>query len=265
MGKIEKALQNMIEMANNNAFGYDQLDRWGVSRDCSSMIIDCCERAGISLKTKGATYTGNMLNVMLNCGFKIVNGSVNFESADGMLPGDVLLNVVHHTVMYCGNGKVVGARINEKGTVTGGQIGDQTGSEISVHAYYNYPWNYCLRYFESSTTSAPKYFDRTVILKAQEFYGCSIKDGVVSYQPVSNKKYLCNCPEPDWQFTNSYSQGSNLVRAMQKDFGCTIDGWCGRETVGAVQTKLRKLGLYTGEIDHSFGPDTVKAFWKYIN
>ena len=48
--------------------------------------------------------------------------------------------------MYISNSQLVGASQNEHGGVTGGQTGDQTGEEIHVHGYYNYPWQYVLRY-----------------------------------------------------------------------------------------------------------------------
>ena len=59
--------------------------------------------------------------------------------------GDILLNTVHHVSLYLGNGQVVEASINELGTVTGGQPGDQTGKEISIKAFYNFPWDIVLR------------------------------------------------------------------------------------------------------------------------
>ena len=48
--------------------------------------------------------------------------------------------------MYIGNGKIVHARINEFGGVTGGKTGDQTGNEIAVTPYRNHPWTYVLRF-----------------------------------------------------------------------------------------------------------------------
>ena len=55
-------------------------------------------------------------------------------------------NHVHHTALYIGGGQLVQASINEYGTVTGGQTGDQTGREIYTRGYYNYPWDCVLRY-----------------------------------------------------------------------------------------------------------------------
>ena len=145
----------MESWAANPAHGYDQTYRWGQKGDfdCSAAVIQAWENAGVPVKTKGATYTGNMLNVFLNCGFKNVTSSVNLSTGSGMKRGDVLLNVTTHTAMYCGDGYEVEASINERGTITGGQPGDQTGSEFLKRKYRNFPWNYVLRYTEDGETT----------------------------------------------------------------------------------------------------------------
>ena len=86
-----------------------------------------------------------MPEVLPNIGFKNVIASVNLSTGNGMKRGDVLLGN-GHTAFYCGNGKLVHASINEKGTTTGGQSGDQTGREICIRSYYNKPWKYVYRY-----------------------------------------------------------------------------------------------------------------------
>ena len=65
---------------------------------------------------------------------------------ENLKKGDVLLNEKHHTAIYIGDGKLVHASINEKGTISGGKTGDQTGKEICVRSYYDYPWDLVLRY-----------------------------------------------------------------------------------------------------------------------
>lgn len=141
------------KIANDNSHGYDQTYRWNErgDYDCSSLVISAWEQAGVPVKSKGgATYTGNMRSAFLKCGFKDVTASVNLATGAGLETGDVLLNYVHHTAMYIGNGQVAQASINEKGTATGGKPGDQTGREIWIRSYYNYPWDCVLRYPENS-------------------------------------------------------------------------------------------------------------------
>ena len=142
----DKAVQIITAYANDNSHGYDQAKRWGPDFDCSSLVIQCYEQAGVPVKSAGASYTGDMRGAFLRCGFADVTGGVDLKSGAGLLPGDVLLNCVHHTAMYIGDGRVAQARINELGTVSGGKPGDQNGSEIAIRSYYNYPWDCVLRY-----------------------------------------------------------------------------------------------------------------------
>ena len=148
MSKTEQAISWMENTARNNAHGYDQRYRWGEKGDydCSSAVITAWQTAGVPVKTKGATYTGNMKAVFLACGFTDVTGRVNLRTGAGLVRGDVLLNTTHHTAMYCGNGLEVEASINEKGTAVGGVPGDQTGREFLIRSYRNFPWNCVLRY-----------------------------------------------------------------------------------------------------------------------
>lgn len=146
VSKIENAVTMAEAIALDDTHGYDQVDRWGnPNYDCSGLVINCLENAGIPAKQKGATYTGNMPEVLPNIGFKNVITSVNLLTGSGMKRGDVLLGN-GHTAFYCGNGKLVHASINEKGTTTGGKSGDQTGREICIRSYYNKPWKYVYRY-----------------------------------------------------------------------------------------------------------------------
>lgn len=148
MTNTEKAVSFMEKIARDNSHGYDQNDRWGQpDYDCSGLVISAWKQAGVNT---GATYTGDMYNAFLKHGFKDVTREVNFWSGYGLKRGDVLLAPGHHTAMYCGNGNMVDARINEKGKTRGGKPGDQTGHEIEIHKYSDHPWKYVLRYQEKA-------------------------------------------------------------------------------------------------------------------
>lgn len=147
---IKKAVEFALGIANDNSHGYDQTHRWGdEDYDCSGLVIESWEEAGVPVKTKGATYTGNMRKVFLENGFEEVIGRVNVTNGNGLQYGDVLLKEGSHVAMFIGNGQIVHASINEKGTATGGKEGDQTGKEICTRPYYNKPWNSVLRYKEA--------------------------------------------------------------------------------------------------------------------
>ena len=146
MGKIDNAVNWMVGIANDSSHGYDQTNRWGPDYDCSSLVIQAWENAGVPVKTNGATYTGNMYSVFTACGFVDVTDSITLSTGAGIQRGDVLLHHANHTALVVNSSEIVQASINEYGTTTGGSIGDQTGREIYVRSYYNYPWQCVLRY-----------------------------------------------------------------------------------------------------------------------
>ena len=146
MSKIENYTKWIESIADDDSHGYSQYSRWGTpDYDCSSLIISALEANGIPAKTKGATYTGNMLPVLLALGFRDVITEVNLRTGSGLKRGDILLNTSHHVEVYLGSGRVCGAKISEQGKIYG-KAGDQTGREICRSNYYNYPWNHVLRY-----------------------------------------------------------------------------------------------------------------------
>lgn len=149
---INRAVAWATGIAQDSAHGYDQAHRWGPDYDCSSFVIEAWEKAGVFVKTNGASYTGDMYFAFLRCGFEDVTNAVNIYTGGGMQKGDVLLNKASHTELYIGDGKCVKASINERGGVTGGQPGDQTGREIYIGRYYNYPWDCVLRFKGAEST-----------------------------------------------------------------------------------------------------------------
>lgn len=148
MTQTEKAIQYMEKIARDNTHGYSQYNRWGQPDfDCSSLVVTAWQTgAGVPVKSAGATYTGNMYNAFIACGFKDVTSKINLATGKGLIRGDVLLNVSHHTAMYCGNGLEVEAASDEYGGIRGANAGDNTGYEILIQNYRNYPWTHVLRY-----------------------------------------------------------------------------------------------------------------------
>lgn len=149
--QVENAVKWMIDIANDDTHGYDQDDRWGPDYDCSSFVITGYEQAGIPLKTNGATYTGDMRGIAIDTGFHEVDWG---NDVNNLVRGDILLNEIHHTAVYIGDGKIVQASANENGTAHGGETGDQTGQEIYIRNYYLYSnggWDCVLRYHDGAT------------------------------------------------------------------------------------------------------------------
>lgn len=149
---IQSAVAWARGIAADASHGYDQANRWGPDYDCSSFVISAYKAAGVPL---ACTYTGDMRGDMLRCGFAVVSSAaVDLATGAGLEAGDVLLNYAHHTALYIGGGRIVQASINERGGVTGGAPGDQTGREICERAYYNYLWDCVLRYGGSDSAAA---------------------------------------------------------------------------------------------------------------
>lgn len=167
----EIAAQIHADMCDDDSNGYSWAPRWGGdagwyktltidgrdysypvgSYDCSSSVITAWKLAIQYTDYAGAlddaTYTGNMRWVFENSG-------LFYSSSDYAKRGDIYLNDSHHTAMCQdgGNDGVFGYdalsqfSINEFGEVYGGEVGDQTGREAYIGAYYNYPWNETLHY-----------------------------------------------------------------------------------------------------------------------
>ena len=126
MTKVENAVQWMEAIAADDTHGYSQINRWGPDYDCSSFVISAFEQAGIPVKTKGASFTGNIKAIFTSCGFKDVTNSVDRATGAGLLRGDVLLNTLMHVAVFQGNGKIVHARASDGHL----KSGDQNGKEI---------------------------------------------------------------------------------------------------------------------------------------
>lgn len=143
---IETAVKWAISIANDDSHGYDQTNRDGPDYDCSSLICWAYSKAGLNTRPGYTPATSSMYDVFISAGFEDVTSQITLSSGAGLIRGDVLLKPGSHTEMFIGNSQLVGASQNENGGVTGGQTGDQTGEEIHVHGYYNFPWQYVLRY-----------------------------------------------------------------------------------------------------------------------
>lgn len=233
--RIEKAISWMEDTANDDSHGYCQDHRWGSDGDydCSSAVIAAWENAGVPVKTKGATYTGNMLGVFIANGFEVVTNDVNLATGSGLKRGDVLLNTTHHTAMYCGNGKEVEASINEKGTAHGGKPGDQTGKEFLIRDYRNYPWTHVLRYVGTTTTANITTGGKYMFSVGNVQNGSKGNDVKLLQRLLKSNGF-------------KGADGKNL----------TIDGDCGVNTVFAIKAYQRKRGL---SADGIAGPATWKS------
>lgn len=136
---ITDAITWAVSIANDDTHGYDQQYRWGPDYDCSSLLIQAFENAGLQVKAAGAYTTRNIIPAFIKCGF------VQLDYSEDLKRGDVLWRY-GHVGMYIGDGNIVSAHVNELGGATGGQTGDQTGREIDVSPLSKSgKWTYILR------------------------------------------------------------------------------------------------------------------------
>ena len=230
----KSALDWMLNLARDDSHGYDQQYRWGErgDYDCSSAVISSYKQAGVPLS---CTYTGDMRQDMLRHGFQDVTGSVNRSNGSGMLPGDVLLNEAHHTAMFVGDGLEVEASVNERGGATGGQPGDQTGREILVRAYRNYPWDCVLRYVGNGEpvpdvpTGNPYNFTVHTVRRGSKGSDVLLLQRLLrgmSFRDDDNVVLV-----RDGEFGEKTEQA---LRKFQKKNGLEVDGICGPASWGKM-------------------------------
>jgi len=271
-------------MCNDARFGYSQSPRWGTdgpqvtvtlsdgeqatvragSYDCSSSIITAYSAVGVGCGD--ASYTGNMRPEMTGTGSFIWHDMGDGYSAR---KGDIYLNTSHHTAMCQTLDSADPAqedllsqfRINERGTATGGQYGDQTGGESRIQSYYNYPWNGKLVYTGPERDGATQdtsnasggsvtygggaldvdgYWGAATIVKLQQRFGTPA-DGIVSTQSsywASRNPGLTS----GWQWVSESAAkragGSQLITQLQSWLGVGADGLIGSQTISALQSRM---------------------------
>lgn len=220
-----------IEVADNKIG-----NGWGCSSAAMAKLIllcaDICRRNGISK----LIYTGNTNgNLTLHKWFASTDcPGAYLESQMPTIAAEVNKLLASGATSYTWNGA----------TATGGSSSSaaskpaQSSGKIAVDGKWG-----------QATTK-----------KAQQVFGMSIVDGIVSNQPYRNRKYLPNAFTVSWEFkTDNYSRGSNLIRAIQHRIGAKQDGFFGVMSVKKLQTFLGVAA------DGSMGPNTVKAFQTWLN
>ena len=256
MGVIEDAVAWAIDTANDQSHGYSQADRWGPDYDCSSFVIQAFQQAGVSLREAGANTTRDMRGPMIACGFVDVTYSIGLASGYGLQPGDVLLNYSAHTCLAIGGGKVANCRTDEGHP----QSGDQSGNEIRIQSYWNFPWDCVLRYKGShigsnvtapGTTPGSASQPRTVLRRGMS--GQDVKD---LQKKLNSLGYDCGKLDGEYGM-----QTFRAVVTFQEDHQLEADGIAGRMTMAAIEEALASPKDPEPPAAAPDPADQTSAFW----
>ena len=251
----EVAAQLMEHLVEHEWHGYSQYARWGdgegycyVSvgeksfpieqgdRDCSSAVINCYQVAGIPVKDKGASYTGNMKNAFLATGAFKWHSMAGGKCTDGYIPdrGDVLLNIQNHTAMMKNRSQIMQFSISETGGIHGA-TGDQTGQESNTRPYYDYPWDGCLECIDHTYIDGSKAEDRGI------YAGLAIGS---SGEDVRKLQEMLNAVGYDIQTDGLFGEETaGALRAFQENEKITVDGIYGKETEAHLVAAYKISGV----------------------
>ena len=143
-------------------------------------------------------------------------------------------------------------------------------NKIIASGATTYTWNGTTAYSNSSTTATSSKLSvdgswGMATTKRTQQYIRTVQDGIVSGQPIDNRKYLSAVSTTSWEFVDGKCTGSNMVRALQRLIGAKVDGYFGKQSVIALQAFLKNKGYYKATIDGSMGKLTVSAWQRYLN
>ena len=141
MSRVEDAIALVTSYADDDSHGYELRCRdYGIGSDCAGLVrmyAAACE--GVAVSDYPDFGTWSEVSTLTARGWT----ATEFSKAD-MRRGDVLLRALGdstgHTVVYLGDGRIVGAEGNWDGV-----RGDSSGNEVTVRGYYDYRYNWILR------------------------------------------------------------------------------------------------------------------------
>lgn len=253
-----------IEAANNNLIGYDQSQRntyWehlkasnyrpsqitiACEADCSKGVIDNTRAVGYllnipALQNINATYTGNMRSGFKAAGFQVLTASKYLNGFDYLMPGDILLNDVHHTATNLGIGKKSGYINNSSSSPTTTTVGKNitTTKTSEIQKMLNKVGNYGLKIdndFGPATTKAVKDF--------QSKNGLEV-DGIVGNQTLNKLK----AATAELASTSTTTKGYN--KTPKTTGTVTVNALYVRSGPGSNYEPLKSIPIiyYTNRVD----------------
>ena len=251
MGDLDKFCERMRYWCDEGNLGYCQEHRqdirYGGECDCSSLVLFALVEAGFDIGS--ASYTGNMFANLAARGWRRV------ENDGHPRKGDILLNERCHVTVWLGD-CLAQASVDERGFVRGGQPGDQGApngrGETNTRGYYDYPWDFYLRWRGEEAGGTGESFSG-----GGRFTGEGNAGGncVSSENSEGFSVAECVCAAQRWLLGAGYSVGP-----------CSVDGSNGPDTRKALTQCLQDaLNEYGAGLagDGSYGPLTKRAVSKY--
>lgn len=141
MAGIEDGISAALAYAADNAHGYELQSRdYDLGTDCAGLVrLYAAAVEGVELSAYPDFHTWNEVSALTARGWS----DLPFDTSS-MRRGDVLLRALGdstgHTVVYLGDGYIVGAEGNWDG-----KSGDGSGTEVTKRTYYPYDYNHILR------------------------------------------------------------------------------------------------------------------------
>lgn len=230
-GSIQKLCERMRYWCDEANLGYDQSNRQdirpGGECDCSSLVIFALKEAGFD--TGSATYTGNLSAALTARGWKRIAPYPQTTPQ----PGDILLNDANHVAVCTAPGMMSYASSDERGKISGGQAGDQTGRETrTVNGFaYSRGWDCILRYVGAENGSQTVTRPSTITGGEKVYYFGHVQRGktgtaVKMLQTALNIRANAGLAEDGSCGTATDA----AIRNWQATHGLAVDGSCGPAT-----------------------------------
>lgn len=218
---LEDAVSWAEAIANDDSHGYSQSGREGQDFDCSSLVCRALRAGGLSAPSP--SFSTRSMGAWLT-----THGWVWHEGTLGVARGDVLWKVGHTAFAVSGT-RTVEALIDERGRITGGKTGDQTGNEITFRNIASTAWVGYWRYM-GATSDDPDHkggFGGT--------YKCVVDSVNVRMNPSTSAYVVAK-----------YTKGETV---KLDDWYVVADGYVwGRYVGGSGNIRYVAVGPYTGGV-----------------
>lgn len=210
MAGIEDGIAQTLAYAADNSHGYElQCRRYSKGTDCAGlMILYAAAVEGVPLEQYPDFHTWTEVATLTARGWQDIPFSEGAKQR-----GDILLRALGdstgHTVLYLGNGRIVGAENNWDG-----KPGDGSGTEVTERSYYAYKYNHILRWTGKAApqpTPLPDALKKFADLNGDAWYVDAINEAV-------KKKWM------NGTSATTFSPDADLTRAQAVSVIANADG-----------------------------------------